>query len=270
MSQFIISPYVPVNNYSQVFANNIKIVEGRYRLWKYIYDYDVEQPRLEPIPVKYKKAKGLSLFRYQRSSFFLKDIQAKQLTFVSPELWNDPFESLFFDDKGIFINGKPYYIRCICFTYDWIEGEEASWFRAAGKDELIRIEYDFECLCSELESQNSNCVFYFSMIDYSIPRKHLIKIHNSFKTGALKPSSLEEYLNMLSLKRKAFSYENEIRLFVVSQIPFNSDLFRITYSNNPIKTICFPPMIHSFKPLVKQTAAAIGIKTIQSRLYDIG
>lgn len=268
MNPFISSPYNNVGGLKRVFANNIKPVQGVYRLWKYIYDYDVEEPKLEPIPIKYKRGKGLSLFRYLSASHFLKDVTTRSLTFVSPALWNDPFEKLFFREP-IQIGEIYYSIRCICLTYDWIESEEAAWLRSGENNEMVRVEYDFDKLCSELDKL-PDVAFYFSVVDYSLSRKEIIKLSNDFKRGKWCPNSIDDYLNVMSLKRKAFTYENEIRLFLVKKQPINGDLTSISYSNSPIRSVCLPPK--KFSPLedVERVKEMYGIDVKQSHLYDLG
>ena len=134
------------------------------------------------------------------------DLKEQKLSFVSPELWNDPFEKLFFRES-IKIGQINYSIRCICLTYDWIESEEAAWLRAGENNETVRVDYDFEKLCSELNKMK-DVDFYFSVVDYSLSRKEIIKLSNDFRGGAWSPNSIDDYLNVMSLKRKAFTYDN--------------------------------------------------------------
>lgn len=265
--EFIRTSYSCITG-SNVFANNIKKVQGRYRLWRYIYDYNVEQPKLDPIPIKIKSNKELPLFRYMNASRLLSDIQMHKLSFISPCLWADPFEQLFFREEGVVIGGATYYIRCICFTYDWIESEEAAWNRSDDSQEVVRVEYNFEKLCDYLISFKEY-KFYFSVMDYSMPRADIIKLSNGFKTKRWFPSSLDEYLNVMSLKRKAFSYENEIRLFMVSNKPFTQEIVKLDSSSLKVVSVCFPPKRQSVFPGLEKEMNAQKIKHIQSRLYDI-
>lgn len=267
MLQFIPAPYTPVNNCHRVYKNNFSIVDSRYRLWKYVFDYSVEQPKLEPVPIKYKGRKGLSLFRYMSASHFLKDAAAGSISFISPALWNDPFERLFFREP-IQIGQIQYSIRCICLTYDWIESEEAAWLRSSVDNEMVRVEYDFEKLCSELNKM-TDVDFYFSVIDYSLPRKDIIKLANDFKNGKWAPKTIDDYLNVMSLKRKAFIYENEIRLFLVKKQPIDSDIISLDYQTSPIVSVCLPPKKPSQLEEVKKAKERYGIDVKQSRLYDI-
>lgn len=269
MIDFIRAKYSLVDGCTNVFKNNIKEVQGQYRLWRYVFDYIVEEPKLDPVPVKIKSKEGLSLFRYMRASNFLADLQSQQLTFISPGLWEDPFEQLFFRDSGIKIGDTTYYIRCICFTYDWIESEEAAWLRSGENSEVVRVEYDFEKLCSEL-NKIKDAKFFFSVVDYSLPRKEIVKQSNAFEGGKWKPNSIDEYLNVMSLKRKAFTYENEIRLFMVKEQSIDGDITCLSYCDSPIVSVCLPPKRLSPIELVEQAEERYGIEVQHSHLYDLG
>ena len=267
MINFIPAPYSKIANTTNVFANNIKQIQGQYRLWRYIFDYAVEQPKLDPIPVKLKSKKGLSLFRYMNASHLLSDLKEQKLSFVSPELWNDPFEKLFFRES-IKIGQINYSIRCICLTYDWIESEEAAWLRAGENNETVRVDYDFEKLCSELNKMK-DVDFYFSVVDYSLSRKEIIKLSNDFRGGAWSPNSIDDYLNVMSLKRKAFTYENEIRLFLVKKQPIIGNIISIGYCDSPINSVCLPPKILSPLEEVERAKERYNINVMHSHLYDL-
>ena len=74
------------------------------------------------------------------ASHLLSDLKEQKLSFVSPELWNDPFEKLFFRES-IKIGQINYSIRCICLTYDWIESEEAAHYWRHYQYWLLRFAY---------------------------------------------------------------------------------------------------------------------------------
>lgn len=256
---FIPAPYHNVDGYDNIYANNIVLNNNtkKYVVWKYVMDYATEFPIMEIIPDKYHRKNKLLLFHYIRVRHLINNLQNNQLVFSNLSSWNDPFESLFYEDKGITIGDKTYYVGCICFTYDRIEGEESSWNRsgATGVSQTnscylgksVRMELDFEKLCRELCKIQEGYSFYFSVVDYSQSRKDLIKEFNKKKKIKHKKyNSIGEYLNYLSLKRKAFSYENEVRLFIVSDKSlFNgNDFFTINKFDlsSTTTTITLPPL----------------------------
>lgn len=254
---YIDAPYWKVKGLNNVFANNIRTNQEAYRIWRYVWDYEVDMPKLDVVPLKFKQAKGLSLFRYIRYDRLKDDIDNNKLTFISPALWTDPFERL------LFPLGKDICdIACICFTYDWIESEEAAWNRADNLGQTVRVEYDFDRLC-EVLGRHPEFRFYFSVIDYSLPRAKIISLKHEA------PSKVDEYLNLMSLKRKAFLYENEIRLFLVkhpSVEPINNILeIDVNDYAGMIKSICLPPV----SALTKESIPLKNIDIKQSHLYSI-
>ena len=244
------------------------MIQGQRRLWRHIYDYSKDIIRRQLIPIKLKSNKNLHLFRYQQASHFIRDAASCRLTFISPALWNDPFEKLFFRES-IQIGQIKYSIRCICLTYDWIESEEAAWLRAGENNETVRVDYDFEELCSELNKMKE-VDFYFSVVDYSLSRKEIIKLSNDFRGGAWTPNSIDDYLNVMSLKRKAFTYENEIRLFLVKKQPIIGDIISIGYYDSPINSVCLPPKRLSPLEEVERVQERYNINVMHSHLYDLG
>lgn len=264
---YISSRYRKVTGCHNVFINNSRMVHNQRRLWRCVFDYIKEKPKREIIPVKLKSNGNLHLFRYMQASHFIRDAASCRLTFVSPVLWNDPFEKLFFRES-IQIGKIEYSVRCICMTYDWIESEEAAWLRSGEDSEVVRVEYDFDKLCAELNGM-MDYDFYFSIVDYSLPRQDIITLSNDYKGGKWAPNSIDDYLNVISLKRKAFMYENEIRLFMVKKQPINGDIISLGYFNSPIVSVCLPPKRLSPLDEVEKAKKRYGIDVKQSRLYDI-
>lgn len=138
-----------------------------------------------------------------------------KLTFVTPNCWSDPFEVLFADRKP-----EELEVACFCVVDDdaTTKSAEAIWnaYPTTG-DKLIRVGFNSNTLFSRLDSYaKANDVYFFiSMIDYSKSRKELIELHDELSKESNK-SSIEDYLSLMSNKRKAFEYEHETRIFMVS------------------------------------------------------
>jgi hypothetical protein len=64
-------------------------------------------------------------------------------------------------------------------------------------------------MLSEIAQENT-CQFYLSVADYSQSKDNMLV--SNIKTMY---SSIEKYIKLMSLKRKAFAYENELRIFAV-------------------------------------------------------
>ena len=105
----------------------------------------------------------LTLYRFMPFSRFYTELEERTMTFLSPALWNDPFESAFLSLwKGIDL-------KCLCFTYNGSIGEEWALKAYAGKEQLVRIEIVFDKLVntlSQIAKQKGNkCSFYVCVCD---------------------------------------------------------------------------------------------------------
>ena len=237
---------------------------------------------------------SLRLSRYMRFSN-VEEILGGQLRFDIPTRWADPFEKLFYKDS-ITIDSKKFYVACLCFIIDANDGEESLWHvhgdictkKGDISDYRIRATFNIQALCNSLSKGNPGVTFYFAPIDYSFNREQILQqYHNRMITPY---SSIEEYIDDLLIKRKAFSYEHEVRLFAVSEEPLKniSDdfcFFNLKKAKSIITSITLPPIpitssynkqqyhkdLESKLSPLKSAIANAGFKKVikQSRLYDI-
>jgi hypothetical protein len=196
------------------------------------------------------KGSSLRLCRYMRISNVGEILNGK-VRFDSPTRWNDPFEKLFYQEPVI-IGEEKYYVACLCFMYDVNRGEESMWNVHActgsgtipTSDVVVRATLDIKELCERLSKSNPNVRFYLAPVNYSFSRSEILKRWKSTKDKSY--SNIEEFIDDMLLKRSAFSYENEIRLFSVSKHQYKTDgSFRILGLNNGknvIKSVTLPPL----------------------------
>lgn len=164
-----------------------------------------------------------TLYKYMPASRVLDIIEKEphQIGFVSPELWYDPYETKFLNTDYTMLNGyKQPKIYCFCARMDNLN-EEASWKIYKKENEpLLRLSIrtiDF-LLSLDKFAREHTCDLYFSKVDYKLKRKEI--------DGLYLPSSPyfhdyfdgfndKQYVRVMSLKRWAFNYENEYRIFVI-------------------------------------------------------
>ncbi|WP_407442176.1 hypothetical protein [Fibrobacter sp.] len=150
------------------------------------------------------------------------------MTFVSPYKWSDPFEKIYLSTvlKNLPSQKKytPPRIACLCFTKSQYKDSVAFWriFKPDELTQLVRVEFYFKELLIQLIKllKKNNLKIYVIGVDYSLTQekikdksefiKHILDHHNVNKIDA---ESL--YIEMFSYKRKAFAYENEIRMILV-------------------------------------------------------
>ena len=214
--------YSAIHGMNNVFCSNLIHFGNPPSFQKIVRDYKKGVATKQTISFKNRDF-NFAIYKYAKYKYFNQSITAKNgtydvsLTFVSPFKWDDPCESVFYQ-PNINIGGKYYDVKCICTTLEPTEGEEAAWKRNESSyiidDKTIRVAYGFMPFCELLEQiGNENGVFfYLSMADYSESRDYFKMNQNKMY------NSIDDYICDLSKKRKAFAYENEMRVFVVREV----------------------------------------------------
>jgi hypothetical protein len=178
-----------------------------------------------------------TVFKYMPLNRFVNSIKEKNLVFVSPNAWYDPFEQLYY---GIDCSSRGYKtenIACMCVSEKSSTNEDASWrVYSESNDKAVRISFDYDKLLQLLEEYASNKGFevYIGKVDYSLKKDEIKKLYLHTSDNHLKyfPNEMtrEHYLSLMLLKRTAFRYENEVRIFLVKE--------KIEFTNNLLKIDC--------------------------------
>ena len=171
-----------------------------------------------------------------------------KLSFVSPMCWADPFERLYFDmDYSKFGFSSPS-VRCFCVSEDSATtyGADAMWLAyGVPDDKVIRVTFKSKNILYALDkyAQDNDCQIVLSRMDYEYSRKKL-EDHKPLEAYGHREISIDDYLLLLSLKRKAFSYEQEIRFFLISKKEMSSYItyVEVPSSTDVIKKITIAPV----------------------------
>jgi len=155
-------------------------------------------------------------------------VQNKELVFVSPEKWRDPFERRFYKTDYRRLGFSRPDIACMCSSSRSSTNEEASWKMYSGvNDKPLRLSIDYTILCKVLDqyAEDNNCKVYIGNVIYDFMKKEIESLHKpSGKDHAtLFPDSfdIEHYLSLMLIKRLSFQFENEVRLFIVREKPLD-------------------------------------------------
>lgn len=186
----------------------------------------------------YSFPKGKStVFKYMPLDRFVNSVKSNQLVFVSPESWYDPFEQLYY---GIDCSSRGYMtedIACMCVSEKSSTNEDASWrVYSESNDKAVRISIERKALLELLEEYASKNGFevYIGKVNYSFQKRDIKSLHiiSNPNHSVYFPNKMarKHYLSLMLLKRKAFSYENEVRIFLVKD--------KISFSNNLLKIDC--------------------------------
>lgn len=157
-----------------------------------------------------------TLFRYAKLSQLYNDIRHSLLKFPSPSHWPDPFEKFAYELIQPQNHGS---IKgCICLRTERTHNENYAWEVYGEKEPIVRCEFDFDEFVDKLQEcamTGGNAVdFYISLMDYSLDRKEIEQILRRLKKVNC-PTYLDCILRILTLKRKSFAGENEVRVFAV-------------------------------------------------------
>ncbi len=166
------------------------------------------------------------LHRIELLERFYKMLDDKELVFVRPSCWSDPLENMIFNAK-ILKGGKPFehpakksiYSQCWSFEGDsyalWqIYTTKSNDSGKVMRHKGIRITTHLEKL-GQISKFNEG-TFHYGLVDY-MWKKDLVKLPNDaeFIKGLKIMKVSVAHLKTLLVKRKSYSYENEVRLLAV-------------------------------------------------------
>ena len=169
-----------------------------------------------------------SICKYMPLKRLETDVNNSRITFVSPYTWEDSFETRYYKLKGY--SSKLGFVEpsvfCMCLTGKHAANEDAFWRRYAPQnDHLVKVYFKIDDLFRILDSfaAKYNAEIYVGEAIYA-DKKHIeaitpTKNHTFFSS----PFEIENYLSLMSLKRGAFRYENEVRIFVVFRAGISDD-----------------------------------------------
>lgn len=177
------------------------------------------------------------IYRYMSWRIFIKCISNETIRFVEPSKWPDKFESLFYCANYHFNNNDnniiPPKVYALCTTRE--RDCEPSWLRYASGGMTIQIKINRQEWLKSLNqwrknSKDASFDVYEGSINYDLNEAHIVllpqptysdknkKIHQTKGYKELFSNfDFNSYLSLLLLKRKAYSYEKEIRYFLISR-----------------------------------------------------
>ncbi len=191
-----------------------------------------------------------------------------QIGFVSPELWYDPYEIKYLNTDYTGLNGyRQPTIYCFCARMD-LQNEEASWkIYKRDNDPLLRLVIQTEVFISSLLSfaEEKECDVYLAKVNYNLKKA---EIDNLYSTSSphyqdfFQNFNEEQYIKIMSLKRNAFKYENEVRFFIIPRNPgkvndnLHKNVLNVPVDVNMIKRITYYPANKSEENLASKIEIA--------------
>ena len=159
------------------------------------------------------------VFKYMTLDAFLASLYCGTWRFFEPSKWNDKFEQRFYCANYALpaARGNTPQLFATCVTR--IENNEAAWKVYANGQGLGAHCLQLELNIVELRKQLRASGFHFEEkpIDYK-PENVILDLHKKRKAyykEYFSSFTLDSFLKLLSIKRDAYTYERELRLFVI-------------------------------------------------------
>lgn len=210
------------------------------------------------------------VYKYMTLDTFLASLYCKNWRFFEPSKWNDKFEQRFYCAKYNIsaAKGNTPQLFATCVTRN--KNSEAAWKVYSNGQGLgahcLQLELDIVELRKQLK--NSGYRFEEKLVVYR-PENVIIDLHKKRKSyykqyfGAF---TLDAFLNLLSLKREAYTYEQELRFFI---IPGNC-ASRNTYKKAQCKDVRINWKQVIIKVRVDKKCSPAELVSIQSACYSVG
>lgn len=165
-----------------------------------------------------------SVYKYMTLDAAIACMEGKSWRFYEPTKWPDKFERRFYCADYSLIpqqqnSEQKVYATCVTRT----QNSEAAWKVYAGnegmKSHCVQLEMDWAEMILLLFS--SGYRIYERKVDYvdEYQIMHLHESANKHHAGYFSGFCFDLFLNLLALKRDAYTYENELRYFAVPQVP---------------------------------------------------
>lgn len=160
------------------------------------------------------------LYKYMTVDAFILSLENQSWRFCEPTKWKDKFERRFYcADYNNIPNYKKIIRRVFATCLTKSKNSEAAWKVYVGNEGLqshcVQLEIDVAEFRRQLES-SGNIVIEKTVKYYE--EKDILKLHKSSSNHHqefFKQFDFDSFIKLLSIKRNAYSYENEIRFFIV-------------------------------------------------------
>lgn len=232
-----------------------------------------------------------SYHKYQPLRYLENDIKNGEITFVYPNVWEDPYEKRFYNKDYRKLNFFAPEICCLCLTTKQAQNEDAMWKVYSQPNEyIVRAQIKIAALLSELDGIASENQFKVYIGEAIYAEKKYINGINSvtqpyFPATNNNNFSIENYLTLMLLKRISYQYENEVRIFIVfeneqGKNSQNETVYKVPIGTNPpvVSSILLPPyktssltdkvLSEGERSRKKLIEHELNVRVKQSRLYS--
>lgn len=206
------------------------------------------------------------IYRYLPLERFLELMQTNKLAFVSPRLWNDPFDNFLFRQEIKNKNNFLEKLYVLCFTHN--PHSQAYWKTYASEGYCVRIKIKTKEFL-ELLINEKNIVWLCKM-KYLNESKIVESLQQTVGLKkALEDDRINElFLKTFLLKRRPFKYEEESRIVVQSR-PNKNGVRKLNLElKDCIKDIYLDPRMGQHETIAwKEYLKQFDIKVLKSQLF---
>lgn len=152
--------------------------------------------------------------------FFTSILNMNKLTFVSPASWNDPYEKFFYERDYILMGKKiqlPVRNRLFALCVTGTSSSEAFWKVYSPLEDGIRLTFKTEDFINVFLDKINNVEIYIGKVNYKSTKEFFKLDANKHELiSELNESSIgKSQIDLMIQKRKAFEYENELRIMII-------------------------------------------------------
>ncbi len=156
------------------------------------------------------------IYRYLPFERFLEVMHKKQLAFLSPTKWNDPFDNFLFkyniqNKENTFLNN----LFVGCFTLN--PHSQAYWKTYAPEGYSVRLQFETRKLFDLILNLNDRS--WYGELNYK-RETEIVQIFQNTQglKAALEDNAVNDtFLKVFTLKRMPFEYEKEVRIIIESK-----------------------------------------------------
>lgn len=180
------------------------------------------------------------IYRFLPLERLLEMLHKNEITFVSPNKWNDPFDNFLFrqNEKNIKSFLDRYFV--LCFTHN--SHSQAFWKTYSPNGLGVRLKLRPKVLLELL--MNSKHKVWLGKMNYVYETKFVEEIQSKIglKSNLKDNEPNDIFLNAFHLKRRPFKYEDESRISILSKDAKNDGLIKLKFSpDNLISEIYLDP-----------------------------
>jgi len=182
---------------------------------------------LTDLPLEYR-GENTRVFRYMQYPDLKLSLQNKNFAFMSPKNWEDKLEQYYWmaDYSALNPKFKKPEFACLCVTPENLDDSAASWKMYCKEygdvkpedytNNLVRLCLNFTHFLKSLNewADKNDSGIYIAAVNYSYGQE---EIKNLYRNSDFFPVGfdVEDFFRVLTLKRPNYSFEREIRIFVM-------------------------------------------------------